>query len=108
MAETDLKKLELRIARLEQLVQGAPKREAVDITAEEMKAYQKVRDVIAADYGEFCGINDCFRCIGLCGGARCVSCFVCARCINECICGPCGPVLGGLAGTLGRFSGLGG
>ena len=101
--------LEMRIAKLEQLLQGAQRQEAVNISADEMKAYQKVRDVIAADFGDFCGINDCFRCIVRC--IRCFNCFVCQvcrRCDIECSCGPCGISGGGMSGSLGRFSGLGG
>lgn len=108
MAEkSDVKKLEMRISQLEELVAGSMKREAVDISAEEMRAYQKVRDVIAADYGEFCGINDCFRCIIRCLRCQvCSVCQICQRCDFECVCGPCN--VGGLGGRLDRFSGLGG
>lgn len=103
----DIKKLELRISRLESVLEKVvPTRQAVDISAEEMKTYQKVRDVVAADWGDFCGINDCFRCIVRC--FRCFSCYVCRRCDVECICGPCNPGLGaGLVGGLSRFSGFG-
>ena len=77
-----------------------------EITAEELQAFVKVRDVIAMDWGENCGINECMRCVV----NRCVTACV-TRCITvcsfECTCGPCnvGPM--GL-GNLGRFGGLGG
>lgn len=105
----DLKNFEVRIARLEKLVeQSVGRREASNLSAEEVQAYQKVRDIVAADFGEFCGINDCFRCIVRC--LRCFSCFHCiVPCINECNCGPC--IMSGetgLRGGLGRFSNLGG
>jgi hypothetical protein len=108
MAE-DTKALELRIAQLEKkLAEVATQRQQpTNLTKEEIAAYQKVRDVIAADWGEFCGINDCFRCIV----TRC-NCIVnprcIVRCINECVCGPCslGPRLG--LGGLSQFEMLGG
>jgi len=108
VAEGDVKKLEMRIARLENLVEKAvATREPVDVSSDELKAYQKVRDIVAADWGEFCGINDCFRCIIRC--LRCYQCQVCARCDIECNCGPCSMGgMGGMSGGLGRFGGLGG
>jgi hypothetical protein len=90
------------------LTEGSRKREAADLSADEIRAYQKVRDVIAADWGEFCGINDCFRCII----NRCLRCYtpvpipIPRPCDFECSCGPCN--VGGMGGGLGRFSGLGG
>jgi hypothetical protein len=105
----DLKALQQRIDKLESmLAQTTKSREATNLTADEIKAYQKVRDVMAADYGEFCGINDCFRCII----QRCYRCYtpvpipIPRVCDVECSCGPCN--VGGLGGGLGRFSGLGG
>ena len=110
MAEAeDIKGLEMRIARIEKLVEKmAVGREPADVSAQEIAAFRKVRDVIAADWGEFCGINDCFRCIIRC--LRCVTCVRCiVRCIVECSCGPCNPGFeGGLSGGIGRFSELGG
>jgi hypothetical protein len=108
MADDDqLKKLELRITELETQLQAAQApRQATQLTSEELQAFVKVRDVLASDFGDFCGINDCFRCrvlpcqIGGCVGPR--------PCVVECTCGPCN--LGGSFGAanLGRFSGLGG
>ena len=104
--DDNTKRLEARIAQLESKLASAGRQEPAEITAEEMKAYRKVRDVIAADWGEFCGINDCFRCIRVCGGGPCViRCIV--RCINECVCGPCSPGGGGPGGG-GQFGGFGG
>ncbi len=108
MADEEVKKLELRISQIESLLgKGTTKREITNLSAEEIKAYQKVRDVIAADWGDFCGINDCFRCtIIRCGvGSLCRVCSVCRVCDVECVCGPCS--LGSLGGTLRRFEGLG-
>jgi hypothetical protein len=110
MAQSDdLKKLEMRIDKLESMLSSSARaREAADLTADEIKAYQKVRDVVAADYGEFCGINDCFRCIVF----RCLRCYepvpipIPRPCDVECSCGPCN--VGRFGGGAGRFSGLGG
>ena len=102
-SEEKLQQLEGRIKELEQSF-GRPQREPVDISAEEMSVYLKVRDVIAADYGDFCGINDCFRCITNC---RSQICRVCRRfCDVECICGPCN--VGGFGGGVRDFTQFGG
>jgi hypothetical protein len=109
-----LEALDLRLTRIESAIEklGAAREPvaAAQLSAEEIAAYRKVRDVIAADYGEFCGINDCFRCIVV----RCVtSCItncvtVCVRpCDIECTCGPCN-LGGGFTGGLSRFGRLGG
>ena len=109
MAEEEdrLQRLELRLERIEQaLTAGAGRRESVsDVSPEELQAFVKVRDVLAADWGDFCGINDCFRCNSLCR-PLCSICRVCRVCDVECSCGPCG--FGGGMGGLSRFSGLGG
>jgi hypothetical protein len=104
MAESeDIKQLNMRIAKLEQALGGAAKRaQPTDLTADEIKTYRKVLDVIAADWGDFCGINDCFRCIINRCITRCIT--ICRRCDIECSCGPCS--LGTLGG-IGRFGGLG-
>jgi len=95
MADKELEKLELRIGKIERLLEEAvAKRAPTKITEEEMAAFQKVRDVIAADWGDFCGINDCYRCVVI----RCLQCFtptpLCRPCDVECSCGP---------GNIGRF-----
>jgi hypothetical protein len=103
----DIKTLEMRIRKLETMLsETAERREATNLSADEIRAYQKVRDVIAADWGEFCGINDCFRCIVV----RCLRCYepvpIPRPCDIECSCGPCN--IGRLGGGMSRFSGLGG
>lgn len=104
MPEDKFTKLEGRIEQLEQSL-GRPQREPVDISADEMSAYLKVRDVIAADYGDFCGINDCFRCHTFC--RICIVCQICRRfCDVECICGPCN--IGGRGGGVRDFTQFGG
>jgi hypothetical protein len=115
MPDDATKKLEMRIIELEdQLKELRARREPDDVSADEIRAYQKVRQMISADWGDFCGINDCMRClVRLCGPcikwpsetiSRCV--HLCA-CIIECSCGPCN--VGGFErGGLSRFSGLGG
>jgi hypothetical protein len=106
-----VKKLEARVVELEaRLGQVARRPEPAHITAEEVQAFHKVKDLIAADFGDFCGINDCFRLCFRCGGGgggggvfRCIT-----RCINECVCGPCN-IGGGLGGGFGgQFGGFGG
>jgi len=107
----EIKELQLRIEKLESMLErvGTSRQQPSSLTAEEMAAYRKVRDVIAADFGEFCGINDCFRCVVV----RCSLCQVfcdvrCRPCDVECVCGPCGLGGGGFAGGLRRFGNLGG
>ena len=103
MADEDIKQLHMRIAKLEQALAGVASRaQPTDLTAEEIKAYRKVQDVIAADWGDFCGINDCFKCII----NRCISSCIrlCRRCDIECFCGPCNF---GTIGGIGRFAALG-
>lgn len=115
MDEESLKALEGRIKQLEdelRQLRGA-RQQAADITPEEMKAYTKVRDLIATDPDLGCGINECSRCIVLRCITSCVTnCIVqcITRCIVvcdvECICGPCN--IGGLGRAgLSRFGGLG-
>jgi hypothetical protein len=104
----DVKNLEMRISKLESMLsESVNRRQVSDISADELRAYQKVRDVVAADWGEFCGINDCFRCIVV----RCirydpVPIPIPRPCDVECSCGPCN--IGRFGGGMGRFSGLGG
>ena len=106
MAQDKLKDLEGRIEKIEQSLSGGMTREAVEISPDEMKTFMKVRDVIAADFGEFCGINDCFRCT-LCRSCFvCGTCRICRACIVECTCGPC--LRGGTMGGVGDFTQFGG
>jgi hypothetical protein len=110
MDET-VKRLEARIVELEQKLAAVPTRpQATQITAEEVQAFHKVKDLIATDWGEFCGINDCFRLCVRCQGGGGTASFRCiTRCINECVCGPCSVCAGGGFGSGGgTFGGFGG
>jgi len=114
MAEDQIRKLELRIKELEdQLQTQRAQPEVSDLSADEVKAFMKVREMLQVDWGEFCGINDCMRINRLCD--RCIRwpsetisrCVHTCGCIFECFCGPCN--FGGFsAGGGGRFSQLGG
>ena len=98
MADEDrIKALEGRIAELENMLTQRAKRPVEDLTAEELQTFAKVRDVMAADWGEFCGINDCFRCRVCRTCVVCRICRVCRVCDFECVCGPCV-----IDGPLGR------
>jgi hypothetical protein len=108
MAQDPVQRLEMRIVELEnQLKQLRASREAVNLSADEIQAYRKVREALAIDWGDFCGINDCMRCIIL----RCWTGGPIVRCIRicdvECTCGPCS-LGGGILGGGGRFGTLGG
>ncbi len=111
MTEDRIEKLELEIAELRKLVEAATatSRQAPEFTDEEMKAYRKVSDAISSNYGEFCGINDCFRCIAVCRVCQnlCSVCRVCKVCIFECSCGPCNVGGGLMGGQISRFNDLG-
>ena len=105
-----LKEMALRLERLEKVLDTVPRRTAMeDISAEEMRAYMKVRSA----FGEWgtCGINETSPCVLVC--RQPVVCSfppICYACIRECTCGPCaacGTTGGGLGGG-GRFGGLGG
>ena len=112
MAEDQIKKLELRIKELEDQLRsqrGGP--DVSEISADDLKAYQKVREALQPGNVPF--LDDWRRCIGLCDPcikwpsetiSRCV--HTCG-CIFECFCGPCN--WGGFQqGGGGRFGGLGG
>lgn len=102
----DMKDISERLARLEKLVEttAVPRAQASDITPEDLVAFRKVRDVLAWDPDNTCGINECFKCVAICRTCQVctVVCRVCRVCDFECTCGPCN--IGGLAG---RFGGLG-
>jgi hypothetical protein len=110
--EETVKRLEAKVVELEKKLSAvAPARAApADITADEMKAFHKVRDIVAADFGDFCGINDCFRVTSRCITASHSSFRCIVRCINECVCGPCNNCFsgGGGVGGGGTFGGFGG
>ena len=98
----DIKSLEMRLTKIENaLGKLAEANKAMDISAEEMKTYLKVRSALDVD---FCGVNDCMplrcRCIPRCIPSRCIP----TRCINECICGPCN-IGGGFSGGFGEIGG---
>lgn len=107
-SQEEFDELKGRIVELEnKLSQATTPAAKASVTAEEMQAYAKVRDLLAADYGDFCGINDCYRPVLRCYSncmTRCIS-----RCIYECTCGPCNLDPGTMVpGGLQRFGGLGG
>ena len=106
-SQEEFDELKGRIVELENRLQGRTTRrgDLSSLTPEELQAYAKVRDVLAGDWGEFCGINDCFKCII----AHCWQpCLRCWQPCFECICGPCNPGLLTGGGVVGRFGNLGG
>ena len=63
MAE-DIKALSARLDALEKLLsQAAQPTPVSDLTAEEIRAFRKVRDIVAFDPDTVCGINECFKCV---------------------------------------------
>ena len=103
-------RLELQIKEIRDLLEAGRARPKIsDITTEDLQAYVRVRDVIATDIEE-CGINECYRCIGICRSCRVCStiCAICRICIFECSCGPCNPGGGVFRGEIDRFRDLGG
>lgn len=105
MAET--KKLEVRLANIERKISELstalrPKVLEEKAAKEDIDTYLRVlRAALAADWGDFCGINDCFKCIHICricsGGTQlCRACTVCLICDVECTCGPCAVYSGAL------------
>lgn len=119
-----VKELHAQLSRL--TAAAAPQ----DISADEIRAYQKVRRAIGGQFdgGDLeCGINECghepLRCAfpGLARGA--LRRWRIQRCINECTCGPCNidairdaleatkadleTITGVLRGGAPRFGGLG-
>jgi hypothetical protein len=106
-SESEFKELQLRIQQLEDQLKGLRAGQAPEISADDLKAYQKVQSALFGGAGGC--ISECARCIGQLCITHCVtSCFNCIqRCIFECTCGPCiqdRPASGG----SGRFGGLGG
>ena len=103
MAENEVEALKARVAELEKALKA--RREPVDVTADEIRAFQKVSGLLAGDWGDSCGINECYRPPVI----RCVQCIqrCIVRCIYECTCGPCGPQYLG-AGGFERFEQFGG
>lgn len=100
----DIKSLSTRLEAIEKLLSEVTKQSAqvTNLTAEEINAYRKVRDIVAFDPDTVCGINECFK-PSICKIVHCVTiCRVCRICDFECICGPCN-----IGGRGGRFGGLG-
>jgi hypothetical protein len=103
MSKDDVEALRRRVAELEKLLEA--RREPVDVTADEIRAFHKVSDLLAMDWGDFCGINDCYRPPVIRCANRCVQgCVV--RCIYECSCGPCNQGPWGTGG-ISRFEQFG-
>ncbi len=105
MGSDEVEALKQRVAQLEMQLQA--RREPQDVSADEIRAFRKVSELLAADWGEFCGINDCYRppilrCVINPCIVRCV-----VRCIQECTCGPCNLGQAGLGG-ISRFEQFGG
>ena len=79
--DDELAQLRARVEQLEALLTA--RREPTDLTADEIAAYHKVSGLLAADWGDFCGINDCYRPVFHHCYTACFRCIT--RCINECI-----------------------
>lgn len=102
MAEEAVKRLEARIVELENELKTLRGPQPTDISADEVQAYLKVREVVDWEGGcKLCGpcivwpSETISRCVRLCA------------CLVECTCGPCN--IGGFErGGLSRFSALGG
>ena len=103
LKELDIAKLEARIVELENALKAITAlKQPMDLSADEIKAYLKVRDALACDF--HCGPDypyPCSRCV--CDiFSRCTpttACWVCA-CSRH-----CGP--GYFGGGLARFTDLG-
>jgi hypothetical protein len=102
----ETKKLEVRLANLEKKISELA--QALQPTVIEEKAAKEdidtylrvLRAALATDWGENCGINECFKCIACwtCSGGPqlCYRCGPCLRCDVECVCGPCNIYYGAL------------
>lgn len=111
------KSLEVRLARIEEklnILTGSIKPEILEKKAskEDIDVYLRVLKAgLAADWGEFCGINDCYKCIRVCDApVLCnapVLCKICSPCY-ECTCYPCVPYsIGSLQKGVKEFESLG-
>lgn len=108
--------LDVRIRSIENTLEKLTAAMGVTTSAKveksDIDAYLAVmRAAVAVDWGEFCGINDCFKCIVVCRVCRsCTVCNVCSSCkiCFECTgCGPCAICLKGtLASGLKEFEGF--
>ena len=74
-----------------------------ELTSQDLEGFRKVRDMIAADWGDNCGINECWRPwrIPRIPPRGCWPCI--QNCWNECQ----GPFPGDIR-NIERFGGLGG
>jgi hypothetical protein len=103
-SDADIQKLELRIKELEDQLKSL--RSSGQISADDLQAFQRVRDALLCGAG--C-LSECTRCLSQLCVANCVTnCItICIqRCIFECTCGPCSQERP-LGGGGGRFGGLG-
>jgi hypothetical protein len=108
----DLRQILTKLEQIENRLNTIERRRAPEpISAEELQAYAKVRDLVAWSDETTCGINETSPCIiRRCwwfvpprGAGLCIP----QRCDVECVCGPCN-IGGGAGGGVGRFGGLGG
>ena len=80
----------MRIAELEnQLEELSAAIEPKAVSADEMRAYLKVRAMLGSDYPEgYCGVNECQRIFPRRSLTEMRRLRI-DRCVNECSCGPC-------------------
>lgn len=109
----ELKELTLRLKALEDKLETVARKSRVsDLSADEIKAYLRVREAFFEEGS--CGINETSPCNLHCRISCVISCrIVCdVVCDVECSCGPCNRGRGGFGsggfGGGGRFGGLGG
>jgi hypothetical protein len=103
------KSLDIRIAEIERKLDELTKTMSsggeLRASKEDIETFNKVlKASLATDWGEFCGINDCMKCIiVVCRGGGGGFCSQCRACIFECSCGPCNcDITGGRGGRLSR------
>jgi hypothetical protein len=96
----DIKKLELRITELENMLKGVSAKANID--PKDLETYHKVSKQLGGGecVNECQVLHSCVQCF------HCITCFQCLRCINECICGPCNTCIVSTAGGA-RFGSLG-
>jgi hypothetical protein len=103
--ETDIKRLEAKVVELENALKALIARKPVDLSADDIKAFLKVRNAVCCDI-QNCGPGwstcscEVFNSCGNFWSTRCRCGFTCGR--------PCGCDIGYLGGGgLARFSDLG-
>jgi hypothetical protein len=108
--EKAVKELSLRLERIEKALEAVVRRPAAEeVSAEDLKAYAKVRAAFGWEGGT-CGINETSPCVLACRIPAPCRLPPIRFCDFECTCGPCMPGsfgTGGFGGG-GRFGGLGG